>query len=104
MLPNRLSVYCQTDDVNHGSRYYDRNIIKTTIMMIRGPNFEAVAGTAFSVEAGIDWLRGLGGESLAEAHRYIRNAPASTRTPLRRALASDPWWPGLRDAGDPVER
>jgi hypothetical protein len=62
------------------------------------PNFEAVAGRAFSVDAGIDWLRGLGGESLAEAHRYIRNAPASTRTPLRRALARDPWWRGLRDS------
>lgn len=59
------------------------------------PNFRAVAGEPFSVASGIDWLRGLRGESLAEAHRYIRHAPASTRTPLRRALARDAWWRGL---------
>jgi len=62
------------------------------------PNFATVAGVPFSVAAGIDWLRGLEGASLGEAHRYIRNAPASTRTPLRRALARDPWWRGLRGA------
>jgi hypothetical protein len=63
------------------------------------PNFAAVAGAPFNVAAGIEWLRGLEDASLAEAHRYIRNAPASTRTPLRRALARDPWWRGLRGAG-----
>jgi hypothetical protein len=62
------------------------------------PNFARVAGRAFSVGEGIAWLRGLGPESLEEAHRYIRNAPFATRTPLRRALSRDPWWRGLRRA------
>lgn len=59
------------------------------------PNFEAMTGAPFSVPAGIAYLRGLAGDSLAEAHRYIRNAPATTRTPLRRALARDAWWRDL---------
>jgi hypothetical protein len=60
------------------------------------PNFAAHAGRPFSVPAGMAYLRGLGGDSLGEAYRYIRNAPLSTRTPLRRALVRDPWWHGLR--------
>ena len=60
------------------------------------PNFAVETGAAFSVAAGRDYLRGLEGDSLAEAFRYIRNAPPTTRTPLRRALAADPWWRGLR--------
>lgn len=60
------------------------------------PNFASETGGVFSVAAGREYLRGLGGDSLAEAFRYIRNAPATTRTPLRRALAVDPWWRSLR--------
>jgi hypothetical protein len=60
------------------------------------PNFAEHAGRAFSVEAGVAYLRSLAGESLGEAHRYIRNAPSTVRTPLRRALARDAWWRGLR--------
>jgi hypothetical protein len=62
------------------------------------PNFRETTGVAFAVPAGCAYLRGLEGASLIEAHRYIRNAPRSTRTPLRRALAADPWWRGLRGA------
>jgi carbonic anhydrase/acetyltransferase-like protein (isoleucine patch superfamily) len=50
----------------------------------------------FSIAAGIAHLRELPEGNLAEAFRYIRNAPLGTRTPLRRALACDPWWRGLR--------
>jgi hypothetical protein len=64
------------------------------------PNFAEHAGRAFSVPEGDAYLRSLAGESLSEAHRYIRQAPATSRTPLRRALAVDPWWHGLR-AGRP---
>jgi hypothetical protein len=60
------------------------------------PNFRDSTGRDFSIAAGRAYLRGLAGESLAEAHRYIRNAPWTTRTPMRRALAADPWWRGLR--------
>jgi hypothetical protein len=60
------------------------------------PNFSATTGVDFGVAAGCAYLRGLAGASLIEAHRYIRNAPRTTRTPLRRALAVDPWWRGLR--------
>lgn len=60
------------------------------------PNFLGTTGAPFSVDAGRAYLRTLEGESLKEAHRYIRNAPWTTRTPLRRALTRDPWWRGLR--------
>lgn len=60
------------------------------------PNFREETGAEFGLQAGREYLRTLRGESLAEAHRYIRNAPWTTRTPLRRALACDPWWRGLR--------
>jgi hypothetical protein len=60
------------------------------------PNFAATTGGKFSVTAGLAYLRGLEGASLAEAQRYIRRAPWTTRTPLRRALSTDPWWRGLR--------
>lgn len=59
------------------------------------PNFRQTTGEAFSIAAGKAYLRTLRGESLAEAHRYIRNAPWTTRTPLRRALTRDPWWRSL---------
>lgn len=55
-------------------------------------NFAERRGQPFSVEAGMAYLRTLEGESLDEAVRYIRNAPAATDTPLRRRLAADPWW------------
>ncbi|MEM8751840.1 MAG: hypothetical protein AAGF90_02585 [Pseudomonadota bacterium] len=55
-------------------------------------NFEERTGGAFSVRRGVDYLRTLGGESLDEAVAYLENAPAATMTPLRRALAADPWW------------
>lgn len=57
-------------------------------------NFRQAAGAPFSVAAGIGYLRGLARPSLAEAKRYIDGAPAQTSTPLRRALAADPWWSG----------
>jgi hypothetical protein len=58
-------------------------------------NFRQAAGAPFSVAAGLDYLRGLARPSLAEAKRYIDSAPTQTDTPLRRALAADPWWTGL---------
>jgi hypothetical protein len=63
------------------------------------PNFLETTGRPFSVAEGRAYLRTLAGENLAEAHRYIRNAPCTSRTPLRRALAHDPWWRSLRDPG-----
>jgi hypothetical protein len=62
------------------------------------PNFRETTGVAFDAEQGCAYLRRLEGASLIEAHRYIRNAPSTTRTPLRRALAVDPWWRGLRSS------
>ena len=60
------------------------------------PNFRETTGAAFTVAEGVGYLRTLPGTGLDEARRYIRQAPATTRTPLRRALACDPWWRGLR--------
>lgn len=55
-------------------------------------NFAAERGAPFSLPRAASYLRSLSGESLAEAVRYIEFAPATTMTPLRRALAEDPWW------------
>lgn len=70
-------------------------------------NFHELRGSPFSVPRAIAYLRTLSGESLDEAVRYIENAPSETNTPLRRALAREPWWQDtarrlgvpLRDAG-----
>ncbi|MEL7277281.1 MAG: hypothetical protein AAGK98_12485 [Pseudomonadota bacterium] len=56
------------------------------------PVFEARTGVPFSVPEAKRYLRSLEGESLAEAHRYISEAPEGTRTPLRTALERDLWW------------
>jgi len=55
-------------------------------------NFAEHRGTPFSIGRGLAYLRTLAGESLDEAVRYIENAPATTDTPLRRALAAEDWW------------
>ncbi len=57
-------------------------------------NFAEELGTGFSIPRALAYLRTLAGESLDEAVRYIENAPATTDTPLRRALGSDDWWLG----------
>lgn len=55
-------------------------------------NYLDLQGEPFSVAAASAYLRGLTGESIAEAVRYIEFAPETTSTPLRRALAAKPWW------------
>jgi hypothetical protein len=55
-------------------------------------NFESLTGHAFSLQAALDHLRELTGESLTEARRYIHNTPQRVDTPLRRALANSHWW------------
>ena len=52
----------------------------------------------FTVERGIAYLKTLKGESLSAAEEYINCAPEATNTPLRRALAADPWWRKLSKA------
>ena len=54
----------------------------------------------FTVERGIAYLKTLTGESLAAAEEYINCAPIATDTPLRRALAVDPWWQELSKAAN----
>lgn len=49
----------------------------------------------FTVARGIAYLKSLKGESLVAAEEYINCAPITTDTPLRRALALDPWWQDL---------
>jgi len=55
-------------------------------------NFPAERGEQFTVEGAITYLKSLAGASLDEAVRYIAKSPRSTDTPLRSALAADPWW------------
>ncbi|MFK7943583.1 MAG: hypothetical protein AB8B85_11815, partial [Paracoccaceae bacterium] len=61
---------------------------------LRG-NYAELRGQAFSIADAMTYLQSLTGESLDEAVRYIHNAPATTDTPLRRALVAEDWW---RDA------
>ena len=60
------------------------------------PNFFDYTQQGFTIDAGLMYLRTLSGENLIEAHNYIESAPHQTRTPLRTALATDPWWQGLK--------
>jgi hypothetical protein len=55
-------------------------------------NYQEALAERFSVTHAVTYLQGLSGESLDEAVRYIENAPKGTDTPLRRALATEPWW------------
>ncbi len=55
-------------------------------------NFAEITGRTFAIETAIAYLRTLPESGLAEAVRYIESAPVATDTPLRRALAADPWW------------
>ncbi|GMG81119.1 hypothetical protein LNKW23_03310 [Paralimibaculum aggregatum] len=55
-------------------------------------NFAAATGQPFSLAAARAYLAALPPERLADAVGYIESAPATTETPLRRALAGDPWW------------
>jgi hypothetical protein len=58
-------------------------------------NFAEATGAAFSIAAALAHLRDLDEAALAGAVRYVACAPVETDTPLRRALATDPWWRGL---------
>ncbi len=58
-------------------------------------NFEAETGRPFTFEAGVAWLRGLKGDALFEAWRYIHQAPEETDTAFRRHLAEHPFWQTL---------
>lgn len=55
-------------------------------------NFHEETGSPFSIDAAVDYLRGLEGRSLLEAKRYIELAPEETMTALRRRLSSEDWW------------
>ena len=50
------------------------------------PTFEERAGVPFSVQAAIGYLESLEGPKRERAFEYIRRAPSSTDTPLRRAF------------------
>jgi hypothetical protein len=56
------------------------------------PNFAEHRGEVFTIPRALAYLRTLTGENLDEAVRYIQSAPATTDTPLRRALAAESWW------------
>lgn len=58
-------------------------------------NFEEHVGETFSINRAVKYLKSLEPASLAEAKRYIENAPAETVTPLRTALAANDWWQSL---------
>ncbi len=65
------------------------------------PNFFGYTQKAFTIDAGLTYLRTLTGENLIEAHTYIESAPHQTQTPLRAALAKDVWWQGLKENSQP---
>ena len=53
--------------------------------------FEQCSGRPFSVDAAIDYLDTLKGETRERAFEYIRRAPATTATPVRSAFLAR--WP-----------
>jgi hypothetical protein len=55
-------------------------------------NFEAHVGRPFSVPAALGYLEGLMEPDRTTARRYLRNAPAAVRTPLRSQLHTVSWW------------
>ena len=68
-------------------------------------NFETITGQTFSLPAAEAYLRTLKGDSLAEAWRYLEEAPAETDTPLRRHIRAQDWWRALGfPAGDEEAR
>ena len=54
-------------------------------------NFEQKTREPFSLDAAIRYLERLDPTGRAEAARYIRRAPLSISTPLRRAVAAEAW-------------
>lgn len=58
-------------------------------------NFESMTGQPFGIAAAIAHLKKLDTEQIAEAHRYIQEAPAATDTPLRQTLSKNAWWQSL---------
>jgi hypothetical protein len=59
-------------------------------------NFNEKTGQAFSVAAGLDYLRTLDPTEQTEALEYIRRTPQFIQTPLRKALETDPWFAASR--------
>ena len=55
-------------------------------------NWVEMLGGPFSIDAAVAYVSGLRGDSLDEAVTYIRLAPKTTDTPLRRALEDEDWW------------
>jgi hypothetical protein len=55
-------------------------------------NYVALRKEYFSIARAVEYLKTLPDLSLDEAVTYIESAPLTTDTPLRRALAADPWW------------
>ncbi len=58
-------------------------------------NFQIEQSKAFNHKNGLDYLKTLSGDPLAEAWRYIEYAPEVTNTPFRNFLSSDPYWQSL---------
>ena len=55
------------------------------------PNFAALTGLEWRVEAGRGYLATLEGRARDEAETYIREAPPQTLTPLRRSIQAEGW-------------
>lgn len=81
--------------VNAVAAWCDRHGWDGAVWTDLEPNFADHTDQAFSINAGIAYLKTLNTENLTEAVAYIQNAPEQTRTPLRHALAKDPWWTDL---------
>lgn len=63
--------------------------------------FEERTGSPFSVEAALAYLDALEGEVRARAQEYIRRAPATTVTPVRRALGTSDGRPRELGSAEP---
>jgi len=97
----RIGAVCRATGYRHGATevvielvaaWCDAQGLAGAVWTDLPSNFAEHLGEPFSIPRALSYLRGLAGDSLDEAVRYIENAPAATDTPLRRALAAEDWW------------
>lgn len=78
-------------------KWLDGGRFQAAIWTALPTRFDAVTGAPFSVPSGLSYLDGLRGATRDVAFEYIRRAPRTTRTPLRRAFEER--WQEKRNVG-----
>ena len=75
-----------------GYEWAVRNNVDGVVWTDLPSNFEEQTGRPFSVPAALDYLRHLDCAGMSAAAEYFRRAPSFVETPLRSAVAAEPWF------------